>query len=238
VRPLVDNLRHPEPWVRELAAQGLAELGSPEAEQALLEALADHDEWVRRAALGGLAAFRGAAASELLQRGLTDPSPLVRHAAVQLLGELGTETALEAVTWQLTDPDADVRREVAATLARVGQTELLALVDRARGGDLAVIEQLAARGPGGALLVALEASFASARAAAAAALGQRGDPRALPALEARAAFGPLAVERVPEVRAACGDAIRAIAGAVRRPERAVVPATPPDGEGREGVPTE
>lgn len=147
------------------------------------QALRRGDPEEREAAARTLA--RGGQRSlEPLIQALADPCPAVRQAAAEALGNLGCRGAVEHVTLSLADCSASVRRQAAKALARLGEPEWQAWVR----GDEQDFRRLAQSGePRAAQMIAplvraLEGGDWSTATAAARALGELGDARAIGAL--------------------------------------------------------
>jgi len=178
---LARALRHEAPKVRAAAAGAMAQADGPEVSAALIEALADEDSWVRYFAARSLGR-RGEAGSTGALAGLArgDKSNHVRIAAVEALGVIGGEEAAGAVAPLAGSDDVDLARAALGALGRIRHPD--------------------ARRP---LFEALHSTLPEVRAAAAGALGERGDPEAVERLRCVAAADP-----EPEVFRAAIEALR------------------------------
>lgn len=128
---------------------------------------------------------RGAAALGALRSGASSARPAVRRASVQGLGELGSTAAAEVIALALTDEDLDVRVAAARELGRVAV---------APAGTEALLRTLASDSP-------------MVQAAAAEALGRRGDHQARDALVSVASAGrPSVAPAALEALASLGEA--------------------------------
>ena len=154
--PEVSELVHEDNDVREAAAEALGTLGDPRAVEPLIAALQDENSDVRRAAAEVLGEVGDSRAMEPLIATLRDEADGVREAAAQALGEIG-EPAVGPLIAALRDEDSAVRPVAIHVLGVIwGLPEVSRLADE----DLSV------------------------RRAAAGALGELGDPRAVDALMA------------------------------------------------------
>jgi HEAT repeat protein len=186
VDPLIIALRgDPFPVVRCKAAQSLGLLGDTAALHPLLDSLFAEDLGTRAESATALGALGDERASEPLLRALQDPDAGVRRAAATSLGLLAARRAVEPLIAALEEErnsDA-VRQAVVMALGRIRCLEAVP-----------------------ALIKALDDAGDSVTVAAAHALGQIGDPRALEALEQcrRGWLEPRLVKQ------ACEEAIHAI----------------------------
>jgi len=151
---LVESLRHEDPVVRTMAAQGLrmlqfrihGEAAPPGAVDALLAALGDTDPHVRGAAADTLGWFRDPRAVEPLMAILqADPAAFPRDRAAVALGNLADSRAIDPLAAALQDEDLRVRRMAALALGRFadesspgGRRAVEALIDALRDGDAQV----------------------------------------------------------------------------------------------------
>ena len=125
----------PHPVGRIRAAEALAQQGSPEAADALAQALEQELFWGTRAEvaqqLGQIALEQ---AERALQAGLGDSDPRVRRAALEALGRFKTATSYEAVRQAAERGDASYYTEAAAlrTLGGMVSGPLCGRVDEAR----------------------------------------------------------------------------------------------------------
>jgi FOG: HEAT repeat len=163
---LIALLQDPNPALRQTAALSLGKIASAEAASSLILSLRDADPLVRQYsawALGNLGEHASPEAASALIALLEDPNPAVANAAAQAIGSIGAGP--EAVTRLLTilsEGSVQARRTVITVLG--------------------VLESpLAYKG----LLNALADHDADVRQGAVSALGELGDRRAVPGIEAR-----------------------------------------------------
>jgi HEAT repeat protein/serine/threonine protein kinase len=194
--------------VRAAAARALARHGEGEARAALRTLLKDREVSVRLAAVEALASIGGLYPVEALAGALTDEDASVRIAAARALHTLGERSAVEALykrladeSWLTGDPRAGKDQALAALrqLAPEKVVEALraALQTKSESVQVWACRALAwesDREAGTVLKGALGSSSARVRAAAAIALGVRGDG------EAKAELEKLAEDRDYEIR--------------------------------------
>jgi HEAT repeat protein len=186
VEPLIIALRgDPFPVVRCKAAQSLGHLGDAAALEPLFDSLYAEDLGTRAESATALGAIGDSRASEPLLRALQDPDAGVRRAAATSLGLLAAQRAVTPLIAALGEERNSevVRQAVVMALGRIRSLEAVP-----------------------ALVKALDDAGDSVTVAAAHALGQIGDPRALEALEKRRRVW---LESRP-VKQACEEAIQAI----------------------------
>lgn len=109
VEGLIALLAAPDPVTRAKAADALAPLADPRAEQRLLQALADSDLDVRANAARALGVLRSEAAVEPLIQAIGDPTVDVRYAAAWALGQIGDPRAIEPLRQLVSDEDSLVQ---------------------------------------------------------------------------------------------------------------------------------
>lgn len=123
--------RHPAVEVRTRAVELLARRPEPEAEAAVVDALADPEEGVRRAALAALGRMKSTKTIVAVARILKEsPSWPLRVRAAEALGRLGT---------------GEARGRVFETLAEAARTDSFALVREAAVRALAPIDPASAK---------------------------------------------------------------------------------------------
>ncbi|WP_434415227.1 HEAT repeat domain-containing protein [Nannocystis pusilla] len=229
VAPLIARLGDRDVGVRLLAARALGQIGGEhEGAAALALALQDEDAGVRAAACRSLGQLGAAESVPALLTASRDPSSSVRAAAVQALVGLDNPIALARLREVvLADNAPAVVIQAIAGLSRSGtDQDLVMLMSLCRAPDHEIVKA-AARGLAGcrghrataAVLGLLEHPRWDVRWAAAEALGERGDPTALPPLRR-----VHAVEPDPLVR-------KVLAGAVARIEAQAAERATSDGEG-------
>jgi len=214
---LASAVRADKAWgVRAVAADSLSQLGGSSAAKALLEALHSANQpWLRYRIVAALGNFKGEASvtDQLAAMAKEDSSYRARAAALQALGKLKTADAfatLEAAAAS-DSPDGYLRNAALRALGSLGD-------DRA----VPVLQQWSAAGkPMAARTVAIYslgglrkddkditrqiASYLTephfpVRRAAIYALGSRGDPSAIPSLEALLKSDDLSIEMVPMIK--------------------------------------
>lgn len=137
VPTLIRGLSDPDPYVREICAQGLGYIGDERAALPLAKALSDKEASVRRRAAAALATVPAKAAQPALERvAVKDPDPDVRRYAVEALGWIEDRSVVPALIAATRDPSARVRRYAAAELGRRKAPESLdALLELAKDPD-------------------------------------------------------------------------------------------------------
>lgn len=118
VAAVIEGLRSPDPVVRRVSAEILADLSVPEATPALVGALADSDASVRAACLRGLAHAGAGSALPDIANCLGDPESEVRRCALDALYQLANSSSTIAgkVEPLLMDADPRVRARAALML--------------------------------------------------------------------------------------------------------------------------
>jgi HEAT repeat protein len=183
-------LKDPDPGVR---AQAAGRLGPPRKEEfvePLVQALKDKEPEVRAAAANGLGGYKGAwilvgspknffpgrRAVDALLTALADEAANVRQAAVESLAVVKEEKVATALIAALKDRESDVRRAAIAALGENGNPRalepLVAIMNDKKEPEF---HKITPRNP-----YRWERTFyPGTRSAAAEALGQLGDPRAV-----------------------------------------------------------
>jgi hypothetical protein len=123
---LAEALRYTDDYIREEAADALAEEGA-EGVAILRRALADLDPRARESATHGLNRVEWAGVDEQtratlaarLREVLEDTDPHVRAGAASALGQCGGPKALDALELAVTDPVEEVRLAAAAAIGRL-----------------------------------------------------------------------------------------------------------------------
>lgn len=119
VPTLIKGLSDPDPYVREICAQGLGYIGDERAALPLAKALSDKEASVRRRAAAALATVPAKAAQPALERAaIKDPDPDVRRYAVEALGWIEDSSVVPTLIAATRDPSERVRRYAAAELGR------------------------------------------------------------------------------------------------------------------------
>ncbi|WP_375772632.1 HEAT repeat domain-containing protein [Archangium gephyra] len=134
VGPLVRLLGHVDPDQRKFAADILGQLGLPEAEDALVQAmLEDLDLNVRVAAAEALGRVGGKVAARALERILYDPEPLLQLSALESLAALRHPPPLPEVVRLLGNPT--LKRSAYRVLGLIPQVAATELVCRGLGAE-------------------------------------------------------------------------------------------------------
>jgi len=159
---LISLLDDPDASIRLTATEALGKIGEQKAKPFLLVALHDVDPRVREAAsrsVGQLPSEGLGAGTELVTL-LRDPDLCVRRAAAQAMGAIeGTPALASALASLLASPDPAVRQAAGHALLLVGAREAVAALSRGTTDSDPAVRQWAV-----------------------AALGESGDPRAVPVL--------------------------------------------------------
>jgi len=170
--------------ISEAAANALVQIGKP-AVPALIEALTSPSNPVRIAACTALGQIGDPAAVPKLMKHLQDPAFNVRIAACTALGQIGDPSAVPALIASL--DDRDISEAVTNALVQIGKPAVLALIE------------------------ALTSPSNRVRRAACTALGEIGDPDAVPALRVHAEI----MEEAQQALAMLGGTSMALQEAVR-----------------------
>jgi len=134
VGPLVRLLGHVDPDQRKFAADILGQLGLPQAEDALVQAmLEDTDLNVRVAAAEALGRVGGKVAARALERILYDPEPLLQLSALESLATLRHPPPLPELVRLLGKPT--LKRSAYRVLGLIPQVAATELVCRGLGAE-------------------------------------------------------------------------------------------------------
>jgi HEAT repeat protein len=183
-------------YVRTAAAESLGHLGDERAIFPLMDALQDSCSFVRRAAAIALGQLHAKEAQVALLHALEDSNFYVRRAAINAIGKLGIPDLGKVLLPLLELDDARMRRTTVTALRRLGTQEAIppmiemldAYLEAPAKRDLPVVKTLVvALGKMRAVeavqvLTRVLRGYVGARSIAAKALGQIGDPAAVPAL--------------------------------------------------------
>ncbi len=133
---LAELARSDNAMVASSALGSLGQLGGPDAEAALTEALDDPN--VAWSAVNGLQTLGTPTARDtLIQAARSADDPSVRSAVLQSLPHIGAEGTHEILQDALEDPDLEVRNSAVRALESVGTTQAAeALAEALRSGDL------------------------------------------------------------------------------------------------------
>lgn len=200
--PLIAALQDDDAEVRIAAVRGLEKLGQERALAPIVAALAGCQDPTLRSAVASAMARIGAPAVDALLDLLSHSDAVVRAAAADALGKIGVPQAVEPLIAALNDADPGVRAAAAYALwpykdARAVQPLIAILEGDTSAWEETAYDTLAAADAltwmgdvaVDALIVALRAPDVTTRRLAAAALGDMGASRAIPAL-ARAQNDP------------------------------------------------
>jgi HEAT repeat protein len=199
IEPLIAALANENKDTRKAVVMALKQLGGVRIIELLIAVLVDkgQDQRVRQAAAETLGQMGDVRAVEPLMAALADQGTdiEVRGAAAAALGQLGDAQAIEPLIAALTDNSEAVRQAVVVALGRLGDTRAIEPLVAALTHEVAPIwetvrealEQLDRHWPQSAaaqaalpsLLAALADNNSEVRRAAAKALGQVGDARAV-----------------------------------------------------------
>ncbi len=182
---IVAALKDPAPWVRQPAVVMLSRFTNDPDIASSLENLYRNDAgWgVRASALGTIARLKAPGAYDMLVAAVESDSPhdVLRNAALRGFGALGDERAVPLlVTWSSLGKPLDSRPSAIASLGQLGIK------------DPAVEARL---------IGYLGETYDSVRRSTIGALGQRGDPSAIPALEGMLKSNELALGSSPQLEA-------------------------------------
>jgi HEAT repeat protein len=182
--------------VRAAAVDSLGCLGANEASKPISRAVSDVDPAVRCRAIIALGRL-GNAGVEPLLLALKDSQWQIRNLSAQALGEIKSPLAIAPLSAAVADPHEEVRFSAADALAKIGGPATVEpLISSWRINDILVNtvarNALVAMGHECVerLVKALGDANVSVREQAAIALGQIGDPRAIPALQSLADRDP------------------------------------------------
>jgi aminopeptidase N len=202
--------------VRDLAADALGRIGSPAASKQLLDALSTNDQpWVRYRIVAALGNFREdpSIPAKLESIAREDHSYRARANALQALGHLKSPNALGILKAAVAgeSPDGYLRNAALRSLGYLGDEKGVPLLREwsAPGKPMdsrhAAIASLARLDKDNKEITKEIASYLpephfDVRMASIYALGSRGDPAAIPALEALLKSDDLSIEMVPLIK--------------------------------------
>lgn len=186
--------------------------------RALVDALVDEpDRATRRIYLEALASM-GPEGVGAVHRMLNDARWFVVRNGLALLGDMGEPASVSRILPVLAHPDARVRREAVSALSRLGGDDIPRVLEQRLGDPAAEVRTAAAAGLGArkvesaapALLALLDSEKDPvALEAVMGALGDLGEPSAVPPLERRAS-GSLLSRPPTQIRVAAYRALHAI----------------------------
>ncbi len=186
IEPLVLSLGDENGAVRDTAAETLGKIGHGKAVRPLIAALRDESWSVRKAAAESLGNIGDKNAFEPLLEALGDANNRVREAAAEALGKTGNPFAVEPLIGTLESESEDLRKAAAEALGRIGDSRAVEPLIRALEWDYyelfeATLAKRKERDPEAekVLIGELSEKYIFIREAAARALGQIGDARAV-----------------------------------------------------------
>jgi HEAT repeat protein len=135
VAPLRTALADPDACVRRAAARLLGRIESPEAVDALLDALRSGERGRQEAAMLGLAHTEDARAVAPLSDVLRSGDAELRGGAAWALGHVGSRDALQPLIRAARDDEPRVRRSVARALGRIEDAEAIPTLTQLLSGD-------------------------------------------------------------------------------------------------------
>jgi len=129
VEPLLQLLGGPDPGLRVLAAQFLADVPSEAAIPALIAALNDPDDNMRYRANHALRAVGATEALPHVGQLLDDPEPYLRVDALQTMAALGSEVTVRQAPVLLASPEPWVRIGVVSALGTLGSPSAIPILE-------------------------------------------------------------------------------------------------------------
>jgi aminopeptidase N len=223
--------RDPFWGIRSESLEALGNIGGPDAEKQIIAGLHDDKPWVREVAVEQLGEFKGDSTlgSKLAEIAATDKAYSVRAAALEAVGELNAPNAFETLTDAVKSqsPDDTLRNGGLEGLGALGDDRAVPLLLEwsAPGKDFdtrrSAIRGLALLDPKNkaitqTLISYLQEPYIDIKLASIFALTRRGDPDAIPALEALVKSGDLALGTGPMIQSQI-DALKAKAAALATP---------------------
>ena len=219
--------------LRRAVARALARIGSPEQAAAMVSLSGDDDTPVRQWVVRGLADLGGDRAARVCLERLTDADPLVRRTAAVGLARNPLRQAVAALAGAAQDADADVRLEAVKALAvapggAADKAVISALRDASPAVREAAFEGVTARSlqrrAVAVLVDVLPQESPEMRRQMVYALGEAGNPVALPALIERLQDGEAGVRQAAAIalgKLKAKTAVEALVRAVDDPDRRV-----------------
>ncbi|MBA7618470.1 hypothetical protein ES703_25796 [subsurface metagenome] len=213
---LIDALSSDYRSVESSAITGLGRIGGEQATRAIISVLDDSSSLSHYQAVNALAKIGNSAAVQRLLDALYDESERIRSYSAGTLGHVDDPRVLPALLEALDDDSVHVRASAAYSLGQTGDLRAFKPLRRAMYDDSSIVRESAIRalgwpGDGRAFQPLISISTLShrkpgMRIAAAGALGELGDPRAVPYLEI------LLADEYMEVRHAAAHALWKITG--------------------------
>jgi aminopeptidase N len=226
--------------IRSESLKALGKIGGPNSEKQIITALSDGAPWVREVAVQQLGAFKtdSTLGPKLTEIAANDKAYRVRAAALQAVGELKAPNAFETLTAAVKSdsPDDSLRNAGLEGLGALGDDRGVPLLLEwsAPGKDFdtrsAAIGALASVDPKNkaitqTLITYLQEPYIDIKLSTIFALTRRGDPDAIPALEALVKSGDMALGTGPMIQSQI-DNLKAKAAAAAAPPAAPGTATP------------
>ena len=216
--------QHDPFWgTRSESLKALGKIGGPDAEKQIIAGLSDEKPWVREVAVEQLGEFAGdpSLGPRLIDIAKNDSAYHVRAAALNALGEIKTANAYDTLVAAVNSdsPDDTLRNGGLEGLGSLGDDRAIPVLLEwsATGKDFetrsAAISALAGLDPKDkkitqTLVSYLQEPYIDIKFATIFALSKRGDPDAIPALEALIKSGDLSLGTAPLVQSQI-DAIKA-----------------------------
>ena len=235
--------QHDPFWgIRSESLKALGKIGGPDSEKQIMAALSDEAPWVREVAVQQLGGFKSDSTlgPRLTEIAASDKAYRVRAAALQAVGELKALNAFETLSAAVKSdsPDDSLRNAGLEGLGALGDDRGVPLLLEwsAPGKDFdtrsAAIGGLTSVDPKNkaitqALISYLQEPYIDIKLSSIFALTRRGDPDAIPALEALVKSGDLALGTGPMIQNQI-EALKAKAAAAAAPP---TQATQPSGSG-------
>ena len=132
---LISALRDGKPYVRQLAASALGDIGSREAVAPLIDLVSSDQSGARPEAIEALGKIGDPAAIAPILSVLRTASVAARKKAIVALARFRDPRVIDALTAALMDQNEDVRRSAAAGLGDVGDERVVARLERLADND-------------------------------------------------------------------------------------------------------
>jgi HEAT repeat protein len=185
VQILAQELKNENWQIRLLAVWALGNIGNPKAIPALIQALQDENKQVRLIAAEALGKIGDSRAVSALIPALQDEDRDVRQAAVNALGKIGDPQVIPFLTRALQDEDTDVCQAAAEALGKIGDPQAIPALIQAFESWKIDLKKGSSKQTSSLeeILLQIKANWSvEVRQAIVKALGEIGDPQAVPAL--------------------------------------------------------